>query len=124
MFDGLLIHRVEVLRRLELTDPFGQPTRDSQLAGSYPCRLTIAHGGRRQGETMTERSRDVIRAEHTIFVRPSADVREDDEVTVTDAAGNVILDTANVVLVRRLFDGSRANHLEINVDVIRGSGGG
>lgn len=126
-FAGLLPHQLRVFRLREGLD--AQPARDrfgqidskisemKEQPNAYPCRMTTASGGERNGERMSE----VYVTQHRVYLQPGADVREDDRVKVIDPAdGNIILPDGNVKLVRRVYGAQKLHHLELVVEVYRG----
>lgn len=113
-FAGLLIHTVTVLRRREgpvgeqQKDPFGQPTKNEAPVHELMGRCSRASGGERN----SDRSRDVIVANYKLFLDAGADLREDDVVTVTDPAGNIICEKAEVDFCTPVYDGEEEHHRE------------
>lgn len=120
-FDGLLIHTATVYRRRtgsggqQTKDPFGQPTRDEEESHQLACRASRASGG----ERMQERSHDVVQSNYKLFLDAGADLREDDVVTITDPAGVIIADRAEVTAMDPVYDGEMEHHREAKITVQR-----
>lgn len=134
MFDNLLIMEAVVYRRQAAeagepdTDRFGQPykvnrlrqpSRDEEEIARYPCRATAPSGG----EQMQERYHDVVQENRTLYFENDADVRESDVVSVIDPAGATIVERAEVILVKRIYDGVGFHHLEVACRTQRPSSG-
>lgn len=115
MFTSLLPHEAVVHRRSGEVDRFGQavdqnPTQAGAETGRFRCRLSSGRGGR----VMDERSRDVFEVTYQLFADPDADVLEDDNVEIVDAAtGTVLLPIAKVKLKETLYDSGLPHHLEL-----------
>jgi hypothetical protein len=132
LFSGLLIQTAIVYRRQQShggdkTDPFNQPTRDEKEFARFPCRCSTARGGR-SGQ---DRMQDVVNVTHELFLEPSADILEDDVVTVLQAPPGAaavdsdrhIITKARVNLVRPIMDGVQLHHLEADLTAQRAATG-
>lgn len=128
LFSGLLIQTAVIYRRQQShggdkRDPFNQPTRDEVEYKRFPCRCSTARGGR-SGQ---DRMQDVVNVTHELFLEASADILEDDVVTVLQAPpGTAAVDTdrhivtrARVSLVRPIMDGVQLHHLEADLTAQR-----
>lgn len=119
----LLVHVLTVERREATKDRFDQPNeRWTVLEAGVACRVTRARGSERN----TERMRETYDVTHEMFLLPGAsNVREDDRVTVKDAANRVVIENARVVLMRNVFaSGTEPHHVEVMLDALRGPQGG
>lgn len=116
----LLTHRCAVERRTTTTDRLGGPSVLWTAFGSEVlCRLTAARGGERD----TERFRETYFVTHEMFIQPDDfdSMSEDDQVTVTDQAGVVLLEDARIVLKRAAYaGGSEMHHVEVLLESMRG----
>ena len=133
-FSGLLLHTVIVFRRQVegesyKKDRLGQPSRDEKESHLLECRITNARGG----ETINDRSHDLVQVTHKLFLNEGADVNEQDVVTVLDAGiGDVeaaqeadpegfaaefhnIVERAEVLLAMRANDGTGEHHREFKL---------
>lgn len=122
-FESLLGHRMTIQAQTKRKDRFNQPVDVwEDKATDIPCRLTNPSGG----ETYTDRSRNVVKADYVLYFQTDVAIGESDRVgTVTDADGNVLATDLDVLLVRPAggFDG-RAHHLEAPCVMHRESAGG
>lgn len=122
-FIGLLGHRATIQARTTRRDRFNQPLDAwEDKATDVPCRLTNPSGG----ETYTDRSRNVVKADHVLFFGPDVVIGELDRVgQVVDADGVVLARDLDVLLVRPAggFKGT-THHLEVPCVAFRGSAGG
>jgi hypothetical protein len=118
-YESLLTHRARIEERSKLKDRLGQVAVSwKEKAANVSCRLSNARGG----EVFTDRSRNVVRADYTLYFPEGTDIHETDRVAeVVDSAGAVLAINLNVLLVRTTggLDG-RSHHLECPCVVIRG----
>ena len=116
--DDLLVETVQVYARSGRTDRFGQAkdSNPSQITGSpvatYPCRVNLKSGGLE----MEERNIDVFARIWQMFVKPDANVNENDVVRVLGSDGSTVLVTSAIVKdVETVYDGVGPHHKEILV---------
>ena len=107
----MLAHHATIERRSTRVDRTGQP-RDlwEEKAHDVPCRLGLARGG----EVFTDRSRDVVRADYTLYLPAGTDIGEADRVSrVWDAGGATLAEDLEILLVRPVagMDG-KTHHIE------------
>ena len=117
-YAALLIHTVEVRRRLAGVDRFGQPIepRADQFAdATYPGRLDAGSGG----ERYTDRSRDVVEFSHRLFLPANVDLFEADKVTVLAETGDVLVSNADVKEVQKVWDAFGVHHVEAKLQAVR-----
>lgn len=114
-FADLLVHEVEVYARSGRTDRFGQ-ARDSNpsqisstVLATYPCRAYLKAGGL----DMEERNIDVFIRVWSMFVEPTADIREDDVVRVLGSDGELRVNRAKIKDVEVVYDADGPHHKEI-----------
>lgn len=123
-YETFLIHEVEVRRRPDAVDRFGQAVgrNPSQLAAQDPDHTLQGRLDKgRGGYVMNERSADVYEVRHMLFVDKNADIREDDAVTVNDpATGRTLLDMGRILLKNHIYMGTEPHHIECTVSVQRG----
>lgn len=119
MFAEHLVHTAEIYRRPDpQTDRFGQPVEpdeDSVPIGTHVARLTVAKGG----EQFNDRSRDVVKTTHNLFLPLGADVIEADRITVKDEEGKTLVDKANALLVTEPRDWRGPHHVEVKLQDMR-----
>lgn len=116
-----LAQRTDRFGQRQVEDRFGQPLGASQAVATFPCRISRPTGG----ETFEERSHDVAQDQRTLYTDvPDPDLREDDEVTVHDMRGRVLVAKAHVKLVKPVYDGTGSlHHIEVKLTTQRPSGG-
>ena len=119
MYEDHLPHTVEVRRRVEgATDRFGQPVEPvvpQPPLATYKGRLTVGKGG----EQFNDRSRDVVKTTHNLFLPLGADVIEADRITVHDEDGKLLIEDANATLVSTPRDWRGPHHVEVKLEDMR-----
>jgi hypothetical protein len=119
-FGSLLRHRADTFAKGEARDGYGQPTVAlSPKLAAEPCRLTAVNL-RSQGKLRMSLSRDVVLASHRLYFGAGADISEADTIDVKTASGQVLATGLNVLLVRKVYNGSGSvHHLEVDCREVR-----
>lgn len=120
-FRTLLTHRATTYRRRPGTDRGGQPfisNPEIHLA-NLACRYSPVgrSGGRGSGgEVYSGNTIDIVEERIVVFFWRWPDIIEQDRLTVVDSIGAVLLNQANISLVKKVSSGrGRIHHLEIIV---------
>jgi hypothetical protein len=126
VFSDLLIHTVQVYRRIEdsqgrrRVDRFGQELsvnpRQHEVDGetlvhSYPCRVNRGKGGM----VMAERMVDTFVQRWEMFTLPDVDIITDDACRVLDENGNELVPLSKVMVKSVAAGATGAHHLEFQL---------
>lgn len=97
-YEGLLGHTCTIQEQVEREDRLGNKRLIwKNKAVDVRCRLTNPRGG----EIYTDRSQDVVKADHTLYFSPGTDIGESDRILIVkDGHGNTLAENLNPLLVR------------------------
>jgi len=97
-YAGLLGHTCTIQERVEREDRLGNKRQVwVDKAKDVRCRLTNPRGG----EIYTDRSQDVVKADHVLYFLEGTDIGETDRVLiVNDGHGNTLAENLDPLLVR------------------------
>lgn len=108
MFDRMLVHRATISPR-ESAGPsrFGQPANTFKVKYSdVPCRISRANGSTARTDTL----QGTVTADYVVYFKDDVVLTEDDLISVADSKGNEIANSLQVIIVRRVSDGTGLKH--------------
>lgn len=125
-FEDLLVHKATIYRRQEGEDAFHNPKNSfAAVVGmiDVPCRVTISSlggGFANLGGERNEESQTHVMEDRRIYMPKGYEVVEDDQVSVYDKNGRMIVPISNITFVRHIYDKiGDEHHIELLIKVWR-----
>jgi hypothetical protein len=119
----LMGHRCDIDRLVDGRDDFNKPLTDTEERYvGVPCYLSGLSTVGGNDERSTLDTRDMVTMGYKLFLPLDYVVAESDRIReVRDADGQVLARDLNILAVRPISRPSRVHHLEVTVEVRRGS---